>query len=692
MSIIINEKERLELDAILKEVKLLTPEVGESFPEVSNLINKGNRLISRSVRQFESASIIIIAAGMLKSGKSTLVNLLSRSSLASPVGFGIDTTKRAALIRLSPDKNDTIGTIDVYNRLKTAAEGERAAGEEEERWLAILDHLRDLDSKQTIHPHTVPLTAENLSKAVVSSPYEPGQDVLDGEPLLVVINVPENKEHPSKILQEGCMLLDMPGLDSGEADICKTGGSYLSAIGECDMLLFVQSSVAPLNEKAIAYLKEIRKSRSTATYRVIQNRMEAAHWETKSSVQKAQLRCSTYAEEKFREMDSDIKIDNVNLGMAYFSIFGRKENMAAQSLLIDDAPLSREKLYHASGYFSGVEQKLLKDMQENSSLSRYLHCQEQLVKTIRDVRDRLDKCCSELEQKEKDELIPEQRAAVQVLQTIQQTYTDKHFCTHGEVFYFDKAKLESCIKETFGEVEYEFRNDLDSWFITVKKLNEILQKVADSTYSRLVEWWKNADLTCVTYKKGDNPGNALTLANDFFNEVISGLEAKKVVCKSAANSGGCYDEKQAAIYREIIDKSIFANIPIEEAKLELLAEKLIKENIQTTYGERFLKMVRCKKKGEYAKWYNTYIEKMQKDYLDKAQDFVRENIVAQIDNIVIKQLRHAVKGCQEKAEQHKAKAEARVKETIELRKRLKTFCSDLERIEERAKALRARFR
>lgn len=59
------------------------------------------------------------------------------------------------------------------------------------------------------------------------------------------------------------MLLDMPGLDSNMAEIAKnkSKSDYKRLIGECDLLLFVQSSVAPLNQDASELLRDIMNTR-----------------------------------------------------------------------------------------------------------------------------------------------------------------------------------------------------------------------------------------------------------------------------------------------------------------------------------------------------------------------------------------------------------------------------------------------
>lgn len=69
--------------------------------ELSRLLGGELAALKRSLRQFESLVTVIASVGMLKAGKSTLVNLFAGSDLASPIGFGKDTMMRPALIRMA---------------------------------------------------------------------------------------------------------------------------------------------------------------------------------------------------------------------------------------------------------------------------------------------------------------------------------------------------------------------------------------------------------------------------------------------------------------------------------------------------------------------------------------------------------------------------------------------------------------
>ena len=64
--------------------------------------------ILNALDAFGSEHFVVACIGMLKAGKSTLINLLARSKDASPTGFGFDTTLRPVLITSSTEPHGTI--------------------------------------------------------------------------------------------------------------------------------------------------------------------------------------------------------------------------------------------------------------------------------------------------------------------------------------------------------------------------------------------------------------------------------------------------------------------------------------------------------------------------------------------------------------------------------------------------------
>ena len=100
----------------------------EEFVQISKSISENNRLSQKSKKDwqkqqekierrfdlFKTDLLFIVATGMLKAGKSTFVNLLSRNENASPIGFGVDTTLRPALIKMAGKDSGSHGGIYIY--------------------------------------------------------------------------------------------------------------------------------------------------------------------------------------------------------------------------------------------------------------------------------------------------------------------------------------------------------------------------------------------------------------------------------------------------------------------------------------------------------------------------------------------------------------------------------------------------
>lgn len=326
----------------------------------------------RAIDQFDSGMEFIVCIGMLKAGKSTLVNLLTRSANASPMGYGQDTTLRPALIRMAAPGDE--GSILIFEAPAGSTVDQRT-----EQIRRVMDYLRGLHAGEALSDvsmRLLPLSDELLTRVLCS---EPGRyRELPTEPLLVVVETPYS-EDCVLLRNRKRMILDMPGCDSPHAEVVRDN-LYREIGKECDMALILQSSVAPLNEKAVELLREILGERSASTIRLIQNRMEAKAW-LKQTVLDAQ----TAAQQKnARRVFSllagtpDLPTDSVNLGMAYAGIFEPVENLQLPLNLPSGSYHTPQDLLAASG-FSRMEQEL------NRALPgiRLAHCRDELLNALR---------------------------------------------------------------------------------------------------------------------------------------------------------------------------------------------------------------------------------------------------------------------------------------------------------------------
>ena len=325
----------------------------------------------RAVEQFNSGIEVIVCMGMLKAGKSTLVNLLARSPMASPTGYGQDVTLRPALIRMAEPGAEP--RIVLYERAEDAAEP--AAN----LLAPVLDHLRGITGEEGltgISVRTLPLNEANLRgvlcHSISDSPH------LTAEPVLVVVE-PEHNPDCQLLCSRNRMILDMPGCDSAVAEVAQ-GERYREIGRECDMLLLLQSSVAPLNSRAVEEMTALLDGRTPSTIRIIQNRMESKSWlrgdvftaENDEQTARALAVLRRLAENR------ELPVSAVNLGMAYAGIFEDKQRLRKKVELADGVYHNSAELLAGSG-FAEMETGLHKELTH----IRYTHCCDALRQALR---------------------------------------------------------------------------------------------------------------------------------------------------------------------------------------------------------------------------------------------------------------------------------------------------------------------
>lgn len=372
-----------DLNRLKMEIAIVEQKVNNS-KELPHLLSEKLSALKRSLRQFESPVTVIASVGMLKAGKSTLVNLFAGSDLASPIGFGKDMTLRPALIRMADKGTDSrivcyfLGAADAEQKVENVR-------------LSIFDYYRRVEAQlpQCVYAKTFSLTSQMLYDCLCRSCSENTE--LTREPVLVVVETPY-RETPC-LLSGQCMLLDMPGLDSGHAELVAKRG-FLRVVQECDIILFVQSSVSPLNAAATGILKQIFSDRNSETAQIVHNEMRAKTW-LRQVIQDEEQR--TQANQACQDIKNCISYASayqspqwncVNLGMAFDAVFGHEENLNDRYVFDDGTPLSREELRKHSHFFE-FQKCLQESMAKRGAQYRFLHCKGEFVRSLRELHNKL---------------------------------------------------------------------------------------------------------------------------------------------------------------------------------------------------------------------------------------------------------------------------------------------------------------
>lgn len=386
------------------------------FTEFRQLVDKASKEIRRGIKQFDSTIAVVIVVGMLKAGKSTLINLFARNTNASPVGFGVDTTLRPALIKMrekSEAGGEQKGAIYVYTsrpvslmqtaKSQTAPKSDKVSEENqhnddkasEEKLLSdnedeqfsevlqgVMDELRGITpdtGRAACIKVTLELNQENLRHALC----EKSSNVIPEEPVLVVIELPYNED--AELLKDGNYLLDMPGLDSANSEISKKLGTrYRKLVDQCDMVLCLQSSVAPLNQPALDCFQKVLETRSTATAWVIQNNVACKPWLKEEKINDEKNIQRQRAVEVISQLSDKLSVSAANLGQAYAALLERESFLRKGENLPDGTliePGKQGKLFEKSE-FALFETNMIGRLRESGRITRFQHCKEELSRKV----------------------------------------------------------------------------------------------------------------------------------------------------------------------------------------------------------------------------------------------------------------------------------------------------------------------
>ena len=365
---ILNENELKELSTLKQSINS-TADFQTLPDEDTAKIADWTACLMNALEAFGSEYFVVSGIGMLKSGKSTLINLLARNKNASPTGFGFDTTLRPALITCTQEPR---GKIEIW--LPSDPEKRLTRVSLNEVFLCLRGVKASADVKSATC-HQYPLTPANLENALCKAVLEADQNMLPCEPVMVVVKVPRNKDSP---LSSEIVLLDTPGLDSGISEwTANTSERYSWIIENSDLLLFLQSSVAPLNRNATKILHDIHARSPDTPVWLIQNEMCAKPWLPLERITEENTKQRTQAARMFNTVSRAFKQVYANLGKADSAIFD--ESLGGK--------LRRELLHDSQ--FCSLEQNVKDDLIQNIGPIRRRNCIDAVVREAQTILDGL---------------------------------------------------------------------------------------------------------------------------------------------------------------------------------------------------------------------------------------------------------------------------------------------------------------
>ena len=366
-----------KLESISKQLETLTTEFSAVLgnDEIkSNLI----RLYRRS-KEYKNGSFIMLVVGPVKSGKSTLVNLLAHRYV-SPTDK-LECTIRPSIISGIDSEEEC--SIEVY----TAKDENR----KEKDLDLIIDKLRGIiEDESEIREHLTkevyPLNNDNIN-AYITPSYNKGDNS-------IITSISTTGSKLLKSADSGKIFIaDMPGFDGNRVNL---SNSLYDAISKrVDLILFVHSSVSAFNVTSNEYLEKLREYNGTVPVFLIHNVFDANFWKTKETRLKDVERQSKNEYDEIKSKGFNIEPDYIsciNLGMVTDYI-NKDENCLPEF----DEELKKE--YDA---FENIEEKLYNKITTNISKLRLDRCLDRTEKLKNDLIELIKRNKAALKNRKED--------------------------------------------------------------------------------------------------------------------------------------------------------------------------------------------------------------------------------------------------------------------------------------------------
>lgn len=441
----------------IKKIESISAQLGELatnyVPKLvdEHIKNKLSQLSRRSL-EYKNGSFIMLVVGPVKSGKSTLVNLLAHRYV-SPTDT-LECTVRPSIISNVNDERDC--KIEIY---KARHEGRKA-----EDLDLIVDELRGIVTEQELGEYLEKDEYTNYSDDTVNNVISPSYNKEDRTIITSITTT------GSKLLARGpvdggkIFLADMPGFDGNTSNL--NDPLYDAISKRVDLILFVHSSVSAFNLTSASYLEKLREYNEAVPVYLVHNIFDSTYWKN--------------PQDRAHEIDRQVQKEYEEIRSKGFNIeseFISKVNLGKVTDALQGAGAYvegfEEDLQGELRKFEEIEEKLYRKITSNISELRLKRCEDrtrtlrdQLVDTItkeisslkqkKDARDMMDHYVEHLEKElgitmaEQDEIIGavESSANRSVFRTISTTQVNR------------SASTEECV-ELLKAVLVQFLSDVD---------------------------------------------------------------------------------------------------------------------------------------------------------------------------------------------------------------------------------------
>ena len=369
--------------ANIKKIESISAQLGELasvyMPRLTdeNIRHKLSQLSRRSL-EYKNGSFIMLVVGPVKSGKSTLVNLLAHRYV-SPTDT-LECTVRPSIISNVEHERDC--KIEIY---KARHEGRKA-----EDLDLIIDELRGIVTEHELEEYLEKDEYLNYSDETINNVISPSYNKEDRTIITSITTT------GSKLLERGpvdggkIFLADMPGFDGNTSNL--NDPLYDAISKRVDLILFVHSSVSAFNLTSASYLEKLREYNEAVPVYLVHNIFDSTYWKNTEEREGEIDRQVQKEYEEIRSKGFNIEsefISKVNLGKVTDALSGSGAYVVGFE---DDLQGELQK-------FEEIEEKLYKKITSNISELRLKRCEDR-TRTLRDMLvDTIAKEISSLQQK-----------------------------------------------------------------------------------------------------------------------------------------------------------------------------------------------------------------------------------------------------------------------------------------------------
>ena len=303
-----------------RELTRLLGEYAETLRDCPAVDMQLRKAANRS-HEYENGTFIVLVVGPVKSGKSTLVNLIA-NAYVSPTHF-LECTIRPSIISQRREGEDCC--ITVYTSPLPTSQG---GGDRVQLIDSVIDSIRGIENGemlQNVVKSEFELTPENIKDKV-----ELGlQESLSAETLVTSITTPGGR-----LMKQDVFIIDMPGFDGEYANI--DDPVYDAIAQRADLIVFVQSSNSAISKVSGQFLKKLHENNKDVPVCLIHNVFDSAHWRDGAERQQAVEDQKQFALGEIRRLGFKIDADQC------FSINLGKVEDSRNAKYADDADLQAE--------------------------------------------------------------------------------------------------------------------------------------------------------------------------------------------------------------------------------------------------------------------------------------------------------------------------------------------------------------